>query len=144
MEYENILKLIKEVSNSNLTSFEYEADGVKICLQSKGNVKEQLQPRPLPIYREQEAIESQPEVVEEKGGIIIESPLVGVFYVAPSEDAKAFVQVGDVVKEGQTLAIVEAMKLMNEIESEVQGTVAEVLVQNGESVEYGQPLFRII
>lgn len=74
---------------------------------------------------------------------LVESPLVGTFYAAPSEEASPFVAIGDVVKKGQTLAIIEAMKLMNEIESEYDGTVAEILVENGQPVEYGQPLFRI-
>ena len=80
---------------------------------------------------------------KEAGGKIIESPLVGTFYAAPAEDAEPFVSVEDRVKKGQTLAIVEAMKLMNEIESEFDGTITEILVENGEAVEYGQPLFRI-
>ena len=82
------------------------------------------------------------ETVVEEGNVIT-SPLVGTFYAAPAEDAEAFVKVGDTVKKGQTLAIVEAMKLMNEIESDFDGTVKEVLVENGAPVEYGQPLFRI-
>ena len=73
----------------------------------------------------------------------MESPLVGTFYAAPAEDAAPFVSVGDTVKKGQTLAIIEAMKLMNEIESEYDGTIAEILVENGQPVEYGQPLFCI-
>ena len=76
-------------------------------------------------------------------GNIVKSPLVGTFYAAPSEDAAPFVKVGDSVKEGQVLAIVEAMKLMNEIESDFTGTVKEILVENGEAVEFGQPLFVI-
>ena len=76
-------------------------------------------------------------------GNIVTSPLVGTFYAAPAEDAEPFVTVGSQVKKGQTLAIVEAMKLMNEIESDFDGKVAEVLVENGQPVEYGQPLFRI-
>lgn len=76
-------------------------------------------------------------------GNIVKSPLVGTFYAAPAEDAEPFVKVGDSVKEGQVLAIVEAMKLMNEIESDFAGTVTEILVENGEAVEYGQPLFVI-
>lgn len=79
-----------------------------------------------------------------QAGNIVTSPLVGVFYAAPSEDAAPFVSVGDTVKKGQQLAIVEAMKLMNEIECEFDGTIAEVLVENGQAVEYGQPLFRIV
>ena len=74
---------------------------------------------------------------------MITYPLVGVFYAAPAEDAEAFVQVGDTVKKGQVLAIVEAMKLMNEIESDYDGTIAEILVENGQAVEYGQPLFKL-
>ena len=70
-------------------------------------------------------------------------PLVGTFYTAPAEDAEPFVKVGDTVKKGQVVAIVEAMKLMNEIESEVDGVIAEVLVKNGEMVDYGKPLFRV-
>ena len=77
-------------------------------------------------------------------GNVIKSPLVGRFYVAPTENAEPFVVVGDSVKKGQTVAIVEAMKLMNDIESDFDGVVAEVFVENGESVEYGQPLFRIV
>lgn len=70
--------------------------------------------------------------------------MVGTFYAAPAEDAESFVKVGDRVEKGQTLGIVEAMKLMNEIESDYSGTVAEILVNNQEGVEYGQPLFRIV
>lgn len=76
-------------------------------------------------------------------GKVVKSPLVGTFYAAPAEDAAPYVKVADTVKEGQILAIVEAMKLMNEIESEYSGTISEILVENGEAVEYGQPLFVI-
>lgn len=80
---------------------------------------------------------------KESTGNTVKSPLVGTFYAAPSEDASAFVKVGDNVKKGQILAIVEAMKLMNDIESDFDGEVAEILVENGQPVEYGQPLFVI-
>lgn len=73
----------------------------------------------------------------------VKSPMVGTFYRAPSPDDSPFVEVGDRIRTGQTVCIIEAMKLMNEIEAEVSGTVIEVLVQNGEPVEYGQPLMRI-
>lgn len=87
----------------------------------------------------------QPEASEaaKPAGNVVKSPLVGTFYAAPAEDADPFVKVGDSVKEGQVLAIVEAMKLMNEIESDFTGTVSEILVENGQAVEYGQPLFVI-
>jgi acetyl-CoA carboxylase biotin carboxyl carrier protein len=75
--------------------------------------------------------------------VLITSPVVGTFYRAPSPDASAFVDVGTQVKKGQPLCIVEAMKLMNEIEAEQDGKIVAILVQNGQSVEYGQPLFRL-
>ena len=76
-------------------------------------------------------------------GNIVESPLVGTFYSAPAEDAESFVKVGDRVEKGQTLGIVEAMKLMNEIMAELDGEIVEVCVQNGQVVDFGCPLFRI-
>ena len=76
-------------------------------------------------------------------GNVVKSPLVGTFYSAPAPDADSFVKVGDTVKKGQVLGIIEAMKLMNEIESEYDGVVEAILVNNEEVVEYGQPLFRI-
>ncbi len=79
----------------------------------------------------------------ESSGNIVKSPLVGTFYAAPSEDADPFVKIGDKVKKGQVLAIVEAMKLMNDIESDFDGEIAEIYVENGQPVEYGQPLFCI-
>jgi acetyl-CoA carboxylase biotin carboxyl carrier protein len=80
----------------------------------------------------------------DKPGTVVTSPFVGTFYRAPSPDSAPFVDVGAKVKKGQTLCIVEAMKLMNEIESEVDGTVAEILAQNATPVEFGEPLFRIV
>lgn len=81
------------------------------------------------------------EIPQEKQ--YITSPLVGTFYAAPSEDSEPFVKIGDSITKGQTLAIVEAMKLMNDIESEFDGVITEILVENGQAVEYGQPLFCI-
>ncbi|MBI4254890.1 MAG: acetyl-CoA carboxylase biotin carboxyl carrier protein [Candidatus Rokubacteria bacterium] len=91
-------------------------------------------PAPLPV---------SPAGVDVATGVPIESPMVGTFYRAPSPGADPYVREGDVVKEGQILCIIEAMKLMNEIESRVAGRVAKVLVENGHGVEYGQPLFLI-
>jgi len=82
-----------------------------------------------------------PAVVEEPSGHVVKSPMVGTFYRAASPGSKPFVEVGDTVKEGDTLCIVEAMKLMNEIEADASGTVKAVLVENGQPVEFGQPLF---
>jgi acetyl-CoA carboxylase biotin carboxyl carrier protein len=82
-----------------------------------------------------------PAVAEEPTGHVVKSPMVGTFYRAASPGAKAFVEVGDAVKEGDTLCIVEAMKLMNEIEADASGVVKAVLAENGQPVEFGQPLF---
>ena len=128
MEMEKMIELIDAVSKSDLTGFKYEEDGIKLHLSKKENT----------CYVTGAAAE------EAVAGNIVESPLVGTFYSAPAEDAESFVKVGDRVEKGQTLGIVEAMKLMNEIESDYSGTVAEILVNNQEGVEYGQPLFRIV
>ena len=81
--------------------------------------------------------------IEEPRGTVVKSPMVGTFYRSPSPGAKSFVELGQTVKPGDTLCIIEAMKLLNEIEAEVAGEVKEVLVENGQAVEYGQPLFVI-
>ena len=82
-----------------------------------------------------------PEPAPEPSGHVVKSPMVGTFYRAASPGAKAFVEIGDAVQSGDTLCIVEAMKLMNEIEADAAGTVKEILVENGQPVEFGQPLF---
>ena len=138
MEFENILKLIESVSNSSLSSFTLEEGDTKLVLESnKGVVSAVVNEVPI------ERVEYSASVTSESGGNVVKSPLVGVFYCASSPEAEPYVTKGDVVKKGQVLGIVEAMKLMNEIECEFEGTVEEVLVTNGQMVEYGQPLFRI-
>lgn len=165
MEMEKMIELIDAVSKSDLTGFKYEEDGIKLHLSKKENtcyVTENVSaPANMtgtasaatvsagvvsaemgkPNAEGDRALGTDEEVV---AGNIVESPLVGTFYSAPAEDAESFVKVGDRVEKGQTLGIVEAMKLMNEIESDYSGTVAEILVNNQEGVEYGQPLFRIV
>ncbi len=159
MEFEQILELINTVSATGLSSFTYEAEGVKIAMKGKQAPVVNVAAAPVamaapvaatvaenPIQTGDMAAltaAAQPATETQLSGKIVKSPLVGTFYVAPSEDADPYVRVGDTVKKGQTLAIVEAMKLMNEIESDYDGVVTEVLVQNGEPVEYGQPLFCI-
>lgn len=160
MEFEKLITLINAVSESNLAKFQYKANGVTLRL-SKGDGGYAAKDEAAPSANERrEVTESRPENGEtilnrdgqnlsapasppDLSANLVTSPLVGIFYSAPSEGADAFVSVGDVVKKGQTLAIIEAMKLMNEIECEYEGTVTEVLVQNGQPVEYGQPLFKI-
>lgn len=143
MEINEIIQLINTVSSSKLTRFRYEEDDVKIVLEK--NTQGQViaaQALPLQIQTAAEQTAAEEESGETTGNVI-KSPLVGTFYNASSPESDAFVSVGDTVKKGQTLGIIEAMKLMNEIECEFDGVVAEILVENEEMVEYGQPLFVI-
>lgn len=133
MEMDYLIKLIETVSRSELSKFEYEEGGVKVQMEKP----EVVQAAPVLAGSAVQAEETA------AGDNVVTCPLVGIFYAAPEEGAEPFVKVGDTVKKGQTLAIVEAMKLMNEIESEVDGVVTEVLAENGQAVEFGQELFRI-
>ena len=155
MEMEKMIELIDAVSKSDLTGFKYEEEGIKLHLSKKENtcyVTENLSAPLNAVTTSAAEIKKAAEGDQISGtsaeeipvGNVVESPLVGTFYAAPAEDAESFVKVGDRVEKGQTLGIVEAMKLMNEIESDYSGTVAEILVNNQEGVEYGQPLFRIV
>ena len=155
MEMEKMIELIDAVSKSDLTGFKYEEEGIKVHLSKKENtcyVTENLSAPVNAVTTSAAEIKKAAEGDQISGtsaeetpvGNVVESPLVGTFYAAPAEDAESFVKVGDRVEKGQTLGIVEAMKLMNEIESDYSGTVAEILVNNQEGVEYGQPLFRIV
>ena len=168
MKVEQVLELVKAVSDSELTEFKYEEDGVKLSLKKTSDKIVQvpapaapvaapvIAPAMMPPAPVQAAAPAAnvtapaetPAVAQETGesvpeGNVVKSPLVGTFYAAPAEDAEPYVKVGDSVKEGQVLAIVEAMKLMNEIESDFTGTVKEILVENGQGVEFGQPPFVI-
>ena len=145
MELDQILQLIDKVSDSSLTAFDYEADGIKIAMEHGKAAPVQVQMSGVPSGAGLQMAEMMGGAngVTAKEGVFVTSPLVGTFYTAPAEDAEPFVKVGDTVKKGQVVAIVEAMKLMNEIESEVDGVIAEVLVKNGEMVDYGKPLFRV-
>ena len=155
MEMEKMIELIDAVSKSDLTGFKYEEEGIKLHLSKKENtcyVTENLSAPVNAVTTSAAEIKKAAEGDQISGtsaeeipvGNVVESPLVGTFYAAPAEDAESFVKVGDRAEKGQTLGIVEAMKLMNEIESDYSGTVAEILVNNQEGVEYGQPLFRIV
>lgn len=154
MELEKIIELIHTVSESNLTQFTMEEGNLKISMKTDKQTKVIAAPQaaaavPAAMVTEtvqaavpaqENAQQTQEEILD---GNVVKSPLVGTFYNAPSPDAEPYVKEGDTVKKGQVLAIVEAMKLMNEIESEFDGTVEKVLVSNEDVVEYGQPLFVI-
>ena len=147
MEFENLITLIKTVSDSNISELEFEQNGAKVCLKKNETVYCEVPPvvnTSVAGAVQVNAKNTENSGTEEEGeGKFIKSPLVGRFYVAPAEDADPFVSVGDTVKKGQVVAIVEAMKLMNDIESEFDGIIEEVLVENGAAVEFGQPLFRV-
>lgn len=160
---EDMLSLIKAVSDSNLDSFEYKDGDFSLNLHGSKNVVTQFVDQsqvvgtvvPNALATAQAQFQSlaceegssksnssnKEEAVEE--GVLINSPLVGVFYASPAAGMDPFVKIGDHVKKGQVLAIIEAMKMMNEIESDCDGVISEILVKNECNVEFGQPLFRI-
>ena len=142
MEYENIKQLIEEMGNSKLTEVDIEfPDGTKISMK-KDKMQEKIIQN-IPTV-ENNTIENQiKENTNDKKGNIIKSPMVGIFYLKPSPTAEPYIEIGKEVKKGDVLCIIEAMKLMNELESEYTGKVTEVLVKDGEAVEYGTPLLRI-
>jgi acetyl-CoA carboxylase biotin carboxyl carrier protein len=150
MEYEKIKQLIEDVGNSKLSEIEIDfPDGTKISMKKEEKVvvatpiKENKTTSVLEIEKQVEIANTEQgtkKQVEEK---TVTSPMVGTFYLKPSPNAKPYVEVGKQVKKGDVLCIIEAMKLMNEIECEEEGTVAEILVKDGETVEYGKPLFRL-
>lgn len=145
MEFEDLIRLIETVSKSGLTGFKYENGGMKLQMSKKTGqrgIQVQADETPGQLIPAAQAEETGTQKGSEMGKIM-QSPLVGTFYAAPAEDAAPYVSVGDTVKKGQTLAIIEAMKLMNEIESEYDGVIKEIYVSNGQAVEYGQDLFCI-
>ncbi len=145
MEAEQLTQLIKIISASNLTEFQYEEENMKLIIKKEGTTQIAepiLENKGGPKKEDRSDVSADVGEDNLEGNVVV-SPLVGTFYSVPAEDAMPFVQVGEVVRKGQTIAIVEAMKLMNDIECEFDGTVKEIFVKNGQTVEYGQPLFLI-
>ena len=148
MDLRKLKTLIDLVSESNISELEItEADGkVRIVKQSPT----QVVAMPAPVYAQPAAAApaaaapaAAAPAVAEVSGQIVKSPMVGTFYRASNPGAKPIADVGTSVKKGQALCIIEAMKIMNEIESEFDGTITKVLAENGQAIEYGQPLFII-
>ena len=145
MDVKKIESLAKLMKETGLTGLELVEDGQQLRLERQVEVVAAPVAAPVPAASGAEALgvtHEEPAPVKE--GTLVLAPTVGVFYSAPSPDARPFVEVGDQVKKGDTLCIIEAMKLMNEIPAEVDGTVAEICVGNGQVVEFNQPLFRIV
>lgn len=141
MQIEEIIKLIETVSKNNVDSLNYATDSEKIVIKKNKTklVAGEVQAVPIAQSVNFEATNTE-EAVTAKGHTIT-SPLVGTFYSSPSPDAPSFVNVGDRVKKGQVIGIIEAMKLMNELESDFDGVIKEILVKDETVVEFGQPLF---
>ena len=160
MDLKEIKKILDMIAESDVNQVTIEEGDFKIKVkktpdvaQSSAPVQYQMpatpqQPPQAPAPQQQSSggqssVSSESQQQEEPDGNVVKSPIVGTFYRAPSPDADEFVKVGDQVEKGQTLCIVEAMKIMNEIESEFSGEVKKILVDNGEAVEFEQPLFII-
>ena len=146
MEFENLIQLIKTVSSSELTEFSMKDGDFKVSMNKKKEVQivaDGNMAAEIPVFTAQTVAPEKESVESEAEGNQVKAPLVGTFYSASAPDAAPFVKVGDTVKKGQVLGIIEAMKLMNEIESEYEGVVEAILVENGQMVEYGQNLFTI-
>ena len=147
MDLRKLKKLIDLVQESGIGEIEITEgeEKVRISRQSSGAPVIMAGPMAQPVAIGVPAAGAAPAVAAEAEakGHTLKSPMVGTFYRAPSPGAPAFVEVGQSVAKGQTLCIIEAMKLLNEIESDVAGTIKSILVENGQPVEYGQPLFLI-
>jgi acetyl-CoA carboxylase biotin carboxyl carrier protein len=159
MEYNEIISLMQEMTKMGITKIKLERDDFKLELEKNNNA---FPEQALTISQEVGSLKANEPLMNESkvsesmssgakansssdkdlpGTRKILSPMVGTFYSRPAPDKPAFVSVGDIVKKGQPVCIIEAMKLMNEIESEVEGEIIECLVENDEMVEFGQPLF---
>ncbi len=151
MDLIQLKKLIKILEASEVTDLEIEENGTRVKLAKKVRVTQAVSaPQAAfasPVNQQTSVSVSKTEdkkSVDENSGLHeIKSPIVGTFYRAPAPDADSYVQVGDIISVGSVMCIVEAMKLMNEIESDVSGKIIKVLVENGKPVEYNQPLFLI-
>ena len=135
-----IEKLVEIMQNNELTEITLEDSDASLVIKSNGYnpiIKEKEQPVV-------EAVEETPVVVEEKKNLVaIKSNMIGIFYAKPSPNDKPFVNVGDVLKEGQTVCIIETIKLMNKITTDVAGKVAEICIEDGKPVEYGQVIMYV-
>lgn len=164
MKVEEIIQLLEAVSKNNIDQLSVTSDDGKEIVITNNDAKSvvvapeavvpvvptapvapaQVAVAPAQVAAVPTPVAAAPaQAAQEEKGQLVKSPLVGTFYNAPSPDSPAYVKVGDTVKKGQILGIIEAMKLMNEIESDYDGVVTEILIKNEETVEFGQPLFRI-
>ncbi|WP_407390340.1 acetyl-CoA carboxylase biotin carboxyl carrier protein [Carnobacterium jeotgali] len=158
MDFSQVKEILDLVNKSELTEFDLQMDNVNLRM-SKNISTQQISNQPVATNSEarfsepvrKENLQASSPIFEEAApiaesiaeGALVHSPIVGVIYTSPSPDQPAFKKVGDKVTVGETLCIVEAMKLMNEIKSEIDGTITEILIEDEQVVEFNQPLFRI-
>ncbi|HET9372574.1 MAG TPA: acetyl-CoA carboxylase biotin carboxyl carrier protein [Vicinamibacterales bacterium] len=156
MDLEDIKQILSLVREHDLSEFELEREGLKLRVRkASAAVPMQAMPMPMPVASPMPAPVAAPPPQagpanaapeETVGGVelaVIKSPIVGTFYRTPEPGARAFVEVGDTVKKGQVLCIIEAMKLMNEIESDCDGEITAIYVENGKPVQFGDRLFAV-
>ncbi len=165
MDFNGIKELIETVNSSDIAYFEYETNDGHIKMdksltrnlteaplnskeiiikdEDKKEIKASISNKDTNISQVQSVNKEEIKPSEDENLYVVKAPMVGTFYSSPSPDKEAFVKLGDKVNTSSILCIIEAMKLMNEIECEVNGTIKEILVKDGEMVEYGQPLFKI-
>jgi acetyl-CoA carboxylase biotin carboxyl carrier protein len=157
LNFKEILELIEKVADSGISSIEIEQAGTKVKVEGKKESivtyaahepKPETKPAAPPMTvaekaAEKAAVAKAEEEASEAGLHIITSPIVGTFYRSPNPEAAAFVSTGDRISKGKVLCIIEAMKLMNEIESDVEGVIVNIYPQNGQPIEYGEKLFAV-
>ncbi|MBC7883191.1 MAG: acetyl-CoA carboxylase biotin carboxyl carrier protein [Anaerolineae bacterium] len=151
IDLSEIRELIAILNQTDVTELTIEAENFKLSIRKEGG-KAVVVPSPgatptavasVPIQTPGPTVPPPPPPPPEKPALNVDAPMVGTFYRAPAPDAANFVEIGDTIRIGQTVCIIEAMKLMNAIESDVGGRVVEILVQNGEPIEFGQALMRV-
>ena len=140
---EEITLLMDKMARLEMSSLLLEKGDFRLQLEGRREAVPALQPA-APLPQAAPAPQAAPEEPKEEPGQVVTAPIVGTFYAAASPEKPPFVQVGDRVEKGQVLFIIESMKLMNEVSSQVEGTVSAILVENGQPVEYGQPVMRIV
>lgn len=152
MDLDELKDLIQFISNSEIEQLEFETDDFRVSLRKRGATEPAVPAVVQPVTALTPTVSAPPapapaDTESDQGSsddfIQVKAPMVGTFYRAPAPDAPPYVQVGDIVEVGQALCIIEAMKLMNEIEAETRGRIVEILVENAQPVDYGQPLFVI-
>ena len=147
LDLNDLRRLLRILEKRNVSEFELEDDKMRLRL-VRGGVVVSSAPAHFavaaaPVAAAPGAASTVAPIVDDAGTVFVTSPFVGTFYRSPSPDAPSFVEPGSTVREGQALCIVEAMKLMNEIEADCAGTIVEILAENGKSVEFGQKLFKV-